>query len=276
MDRIHIGVITIDSLRYDVAMGAQLPNFKALFQEGGEDNWHLVGAHGTYTLPAHISMFTNGYFPNRNLPEVPGPYNDTKERIFRCTLEAHPSANILHPTDSSFPNIVKGFEGRGYTTVGIGGVGWFRPDRPASVIWGKDYFRHFHWGEAFLPMDDKSFENQLGVCGWILGRRGFHPKYSIFPYSGKGWPEDVPLFFFLNVASTHHPYRNQGISPEGQMRSLEYVDHHLPRLIEMLPRPMDLVICADHGDCFGEDGFWGHAIYHPKVMEVPMVYLKLR
>jgi hypothetical protein len=29
-------------------------------------------------------------------------------------------------------------------------------------------------------------------------------------------------------------------------------------------------MCADHGECFGEEGFYGHSFYHPKVFEVPM------
>jgi arylsulfatase A-like enzyme len=49
----------------------------------------------------------------------------------------------------------------------------------------------------------------------------------------------------------------------------------LPELIEALPRPLWLVIMADHGDCMGEDGLWGHSFYHPKVMEIPMTVLKI-
>ena len=31
-----------------------------------------------------------------------------------------------------------------------------------------------------------------------------------------------------------------------------------------------VILTADHGEAFGEDGFWGHGIYHEKVMNVPM------
>jgi glucan phosphoethanolaminetransferase (alkaline phosphatase superfamily) len=31
------------------------------------------------------------------------------------------------------------------------------------------------------------------------------------------------------------------------------------------------MVTADHGECFGEDGLWGHAIYHPKIMHVPLL-----
>jgi hypothetical protein len=32
-----------------------------------------------------------------------------------------------------------------------------------------------------------------------------------------------------------------------------------------------VVICAAHGDCWGEDGLWEYGFYHPKVLEVPLI-----
>jgi glucan phosphoethanolaminetransferase (alkaline phosphatase superfamily) len=60
----------------------------------------------------------------------------------------------------------------------------------------------------------------------------------------------------------------------GQVQALEYVDSHLPELLELLPDRCDLMILADHGECFGEEGLWGHSFYHPKVMEVPFAYIQ--
>ena len=83
--------------------------------------------------------------------------------------------------------------------------------------------------------------------------------------------DERPIFFFLNISSTHIPYRNGPRNVQGQAACLEYVDSHLPRLLGLLPNPCHVIIVSDHGDCMGEDGLWGHAVYHPKVMEVPMV-----
>ena len=33
-----------------------------------------------------------------------------------------------------------------------------------------------------------------------------------------------------------------------------------------------VLVCGDHGDAWGEDGFWEHGVAHPKVFEVPLVY----
>jgi arylsulfatase A-like enzyme len=46
----------------------------------------------------------------------------------------------------------------------------------------------------------------------------------------------------------------------------------LGRLVEKLPENTWLVVTSDHGELFGEDGYFGHGpINHDKVLEVPFV-----
>jgi glucan phosphoethanolaminetransferase (alkaline phosphatase superfamily) len=35
------------------------------------------------------------------------------------------------------------------------------------------------------------------------------------------------------------------------------------------------VVTADHGECLGEQGLYGHAFHHEKVMEVPLLIFRL-
>jgi len=32
-----------------------------------------------------------------------------------------------------------------------------------------------------------------------------------------------------------------------------------------------VIICADHGDCWGEDGLWEHGVSHEKTLDVPLL-----
>ena len=32
-----------------------------------------------------------------------------------------------------------------------------------------------------------------------------------------------------------------------------------------------IVLTADHGDCWGEDGLWEHGISHRRTLEVPLL-----
>ena len=35
-----------------------------------------------------------------------------------------------------------------------------------------------------------------------------------------------------------------------------------------------IIIASDHGECFGEDGLWGHSFYHEKIMTVPIIKIE--
>lgn len=56
-----------------------------------------------------------------------------------------------------------------------------------------------------------------------------------------------------------------------QKACLEYVDARIKSLLESF-KESKTIICADHGDCWGEDNLWGHGMHHEKVLEVPLVF----
>jgi hypothetical protein len=123
--------------------------------------------------------------------------------------------------------------------------------------------------------------------------------------------DERPSFWLLNVGETHYPYAKAGddtsdlphisgvhgvfkkldaIRTEGgeagdffderrlrelherQIAVLEYLDGVLERLLSRLPANTWLVVTSDHGELFGEEGYFGHGpIAHDKVLEVPFV-----
>jgi len=118
-----------------------------------------------------------------------------------------------------------------------------------------------------------------------------------------------PQYLIINICETHYPYYDGAYDPQfspyylhgfaAQMRaaaedtvvtipsytqelldrmqqrqvdSIRYVDALLPRLFERLPANTYMTITADHGDCFGEDGFVGHGeVWNKMVLEVPFL-----
>src|SRR5262249_18404291 len=59
---------------------------------------------------------------------------------------------------------------------------------------------------------------------------------------------------------------------ERQVAALEYLDGVFATLLERLPPDTLLIVPSDHGELFGEDGYFGHGpIAHEKVLEVPFV-----
>jgi hypothetical protein len=62
-----------------------------------------------------------------------------------------------------------------------------------------------------------------------------------------------------------------------QVRAVGYLDKVVEELFDVVPKNTYITITADHGELFGEDGYFGHGpIHHEKVWEVPFVEGKIR
>jgi hypothetical protein len=62
-----------------------------------------------------------------------------------------------------------------------------------------------------------------------------------------------------------------------QVHAVRYLDGVLSRLFDIVPPHTYVTVTADHGELFGEGGYFGHGpINHEKVYEVPFVEGKIR
>jgi hypothetical protein len=123
-----------------------------------------------------------------------------------------------------------------------------------------------------------------------------------------------PSFYLLNIGETHYPYalpdepedawpRISGVHgvfkhlddavPGGRLRmfnatkmkdlrsrqvgAVRYLDGVVEDLFDLVPKNTYVTITSDHGELFGEDGYFGHGpVQHEKVMEVFFVEGKVR
>lgn len=57
-----------------------------------------------------------------------------------------------------------------------------------------------------------------------------------------------------------------------QIKAIQYCDEIFFRLLEKCPDNTYFIITADHGELFGEEGYFGHGpIMHEKVFEIPFI-----
>jgi hypothetical protein len=116
-----------------------------------------------------------------------------------------------------------------------------------------------------------------------------------------------PSFYLMNVGETHYPYTLPGESGDHlprihgvhgvfkhmddslkssdssrffndqemqtlhqkQISNIEYLDTLFEKLYEKVPANTHVIVTADHGELFGEEGFFGHGpVVHEKVLEV--------
>ncbi|HVS85447.1 MAG TPA: hypothetical protein VHD91_07435 [Gaiellaceae bacterium] len=247
--------ITLDSCRYDTFVAADAPNLKAV----GET--HRALAPAAFTYASHAAMFV-GFTPW--VPERVEPFLNPKlAKIFKMAGAGFPG-NGREWVSLSGRNVVDGFRRRGYATIGTGAVDWFDTSTPTGRLLTSDFDTFYFAGPAGIAAQVAFVEEQLA-------RRA------------------QPAFVFLNVGETHVPYHFAGAAwerrnpcvPFGehndaeacrvrQRACLEHVDRALGPLLERFAAASTLV-CADHGDAWGEDGVWEHGLPHPKVLEVPLL-----
>lgn len=244
-------LITLDSLRYDVAVKALkdglTPNLEKLLPETG---WELRHTPGNFTYAAHHAFFS-GFLPT---PAEPGLH----PRLFAVEF---PGSETITEQTCVLPssNIIEGFAQHHYHTICVGGVGFFNKQSPMGQTFPQ-LFHESHWDETFGVTNRQSTKHQIDYALSILQKQKMKQR----------------IFLFLNVSATHQPsciFVEEAVedSIETQAAALAYADSQLPQLLESMQRrgPVLCIICSDHGTAFGEDGYWGHRISHPVVWEVP-------
>lgn len=248
-------LVTLDSLRFDVAVTAlelgEIPNLAALLPGGV---WEERHTSGSFTYAAHHA-FLSGFLPT---PARPGRH----PRLFAASFEGSTSTS---PRTFTFEEatLPAALAARGYRTICVGGVGFFN-GRTALGSTLPALFQEAHWSPASGVKNPDSAAVQMGKAAERL----------------RATSERV--FLLLNVAATHTPTHfyvagARRDSPETQRAALRSVDAALPVLLAALRARGDtlLIICADHGTCFGDDGYWGHRLAHPAVWTVPYAELVL-
>lgn len=243
--------LVLDTLRFDVA-SAQLaqghtPTLAALLPGGAWEERHTPGS---FTYAAHQAFFA-GFLPT---PARPGKHPRLFATRFGGSETTAPGTAVFDT-----PDIVHGFEARGYRTVCIGGVGFFNPENPLGRVL-PGYFQEAHYSQELGVTAIDSIGAQVRLACRVLDET----------------PAGRRVFLFINVSALHQP--NRGYVPGAQeddvtthAAALRYVDSRLPPLFAALRRrgPVLCLVMSDHGTCYGEDGYVGHRLAHPAVWTVP-------
>nr|WP_281423053.1 STM4013/SEN3800 family hydrolase [Sphingomonas colocasiae] len=248
--------ITIDTLRHDVAADAlragMTPALAAILPGGA---WEKRHSPSSFTYAAHQAFFA-GFLPTPVTPVRQDPA--AHERLFAARF-AGSETTSARTLAFDAPDIVTGFAMNGYHTICIGGTGFFNKQTPlGSVLPG--LFSESWWDESLGVADPASPANQADRAIASMAAR----------------PAGERLFTFVNVAACHQPnciYLPGAThdTPASQAAALAAFDRELPRLLATAQAraPVLLVICSDHGEAYGEDGYHGHRLGHAVVWDVP-------
>lgn len=259
-------LISLDSCRHDT--------FAAVHAAGRLPHLGTIGPLHRAQAPSHFTYGSHAAFWVGFTPGVEGsvvPWLNPKAgKLFRMAFDHH---RAHRDGERSFrlegANVIEGFRRQGYRTLGSGAVDWFDTNSETGAVLANPFERFFFAGNTW------SLGAQLT---WITDELAVTPA-------------DQPVFLFLNVGETHVPYWHEGAdwerwpspcvpfggagcsadeSRRRQRACLEWVDQQLGPLLARFAGATVLA-CADHGDCWGEDGLWEHGISHPATLTVPLL-----
>jgi hypothetical protein len=267
MDLNHIVFIVMDSCRHDTFMAARTPNIDRL----GEAQKRY--SYASWTAPSHHT-FAMGMLPHASPKEVFASevYKDEYTQWRGRTGHEDLAFKEFLP-DLSLPKVLKKV---GYRTVA----------RVSMPVLNKNTLISRDFDDYKLMPNHNDFKGMVDEMEF---------------------PDGEPHYYFLNLGETHYPYMLSGADlphisgvhgalkamdateaatsgrqtfEPGQMEMLrrqqvkcvEYVDGQVGRLMSTAPPNVHYIVTADHGELFGEDGYFGHGpIMHEKVFEVPFV-----
>ena len=244
--------VCLDTLRYDAAMEEQENGGTPVINRYGP--WIKCNAPGNFTYPSHHAMFA-GFLPS---PVEPTPLTKRELLFFPRNIGMGRAAP---PMSFAFEgsNFVEGLASVGYATICIGGVAFFDKRSDIGRVF-PSMFQQSYWRPAFGCGVKESPDHQIGFA--LKKIRSMAP--------------DQRVFMYINIDAIHYPnaFYLEGEtqdSVETHRAALRYVDARLKGLFEGFAarHKTFVILCSDHGSCYGEDGYLFHGFNHPVVNTVP-------
>ncbi len=266
----HLIVVVLDSLRYDAWLAASTPNLDRLGPV--ERRW----SYASWTAPSHYNLLT-GLLPHGSPPHVyasdhyKADYLRYNERLGISGIEFKRLLPALY-----LPTLLQSL---GYRTSARVSMPVLNPHTGINRDFDSYELMPRHNDMAAM-LGTMSFDAQPSF--WLLNVGETHYPYALPDEDPAQWPRVSGVHGVVKElaagAATEPPepaafdQRELDQLRERQVRALEYVDGVMDRLYKAVPRNTWLVVTSDHGELFGEDGYFGHGpIAHEKVFEVPFV-----
>lgn len=265
----HVVFIVMDSCRFDTFVAAKTPHIDQL---GSVEKRY---SYASWTAPSHYA-FTMGMLPHLSPTEVFA--SEVYKEEFSLWTDRTGSASMAFKDflpELSLPAVLRKL---GYRTVA----------RVSMPVLNRFTLINQHFDDYRLMDNHNDFAGMVAEID-------FDPRQ--------------PHYYFLNLGETHYPYmlngkdlphisgvhgvfkslgENKGkvggkvdeffeleemkMLHDQQVKCVEYIDKLFGELVEKAPSNTYFIVTSDHGELFGEEGYFGHGpIMHEKCFEVPMV-----
>lgn len=262
----HVVFIILDSCRYDSFVAAATPNIDRL----GKTERRF--SYASWTSPSHAVMLM-GLMPHSSPSGVVA--SEVYKKEYKLWIERLGVSDLSFRTfvpQMSLPKVLKDL---GYETIARVSMPVLNPYTVMSR-----YFDDYQ-----LMEDHNDFAGMVSE----LDLSGERPRFYFFNLGETHYPYMLPRDQMPHLSGLHGTLQHldtEASLAEGpafdaeqmqawhrqQIRCVEHVDGLIGQLFTKCPPQTWFIITADHGELFGEDGYFGHGpIHHEKVLEVPFV-----
>lgn len=273
-------LIIFDSCRYDSFVKARPKTMKRLGKV--EKRW----SYASWTSPSHYNFLT-GLMPHSSPKHVYA--SEYYKKDFLCFNERLGQENI------EFKSLVPKLFLPAFLRDSLG----YRTNAMVSLPVLNPYTVLNNGFDTYKLMDKHNdMRAMVRQMQWAEDRPSFHLMNvgeTHYPYALPDEPPDQ----WPRISGVHGVFKHLDDEVVGgkllvrrekffdkkkldalrqrQIDAVKYLDGVVEELFDTVPKNTYITITADHGELFGEDGFFGHGpIQHDKVFEVPFVEGKIR
>jgi len=273
-------LITFDSCRYDAFVKAKP---KAIGKIGEiEQRW----SYATWTAPSHYNLLT-GLMPHTSPSNVYASEYYKKdfvrfnERLGTDNIEFKSLVPKMY-----LPCFLK--DTMKYRTNALVSLPVLNPKTLINTGFDEYKLMDSHNDMRAMLKEMKFSEEQPSF--YMLNVGETHYPYALPSEPRDEWPKisGVHGIFkhlddhivggkLLDQKEKHFDQAKLKTLRQRQIDAVKYLDTVVEELLDTVPKNTYVTITADHGELFGEEGYFGHGpVQHDKVFEVPFVEGKIR
>lgn len=268
----HVVVVILDSLRYDSLLAAQprvLPRLGPIERRF---------TYATWTAPSHYALLT-GLLPHR------APTGVVAHEVYRDDLGAWAPRLGLPAAGwgAMLPDLwlPRWLQAHGYQTGARVSLPTLNPATPLNRAFD-DYTQAERHNDLPALLASLRFDGGRPWF-WLVNAGETHYPYATAEEPEAHWPKLHGVHgVFRRLAAGAPVHASEAAEAfdaarldllrRRQVRAAAHCDRALEALFDACPRGTRIIVTADHGECFGEGGWFGHGpIPHEKVLEVPFV-----
>jgi hypothetical protein len=273
-------LIVLDSCRFDSFVAAEARTIRRL--GALERRW----SYASWTAPSHYNLLM-GLLPHASPPRVyASEYykRDLARYTERLGVEDVGFKRLL--PSLWLPTLLKTL---GYRTHAMVSLPVLNPATPLNRDF--DTFTLMPTHNDMAAMLDRLTFDAAHPSFYLLNVGETHYPFALPSEDPTAWPRisgvhgvfqhlDAQMVGGALVESEPLPELDQAQLDHLRRRQIDtvrYLDGVFARLFDLVPPDTYITVTADHGELFGEQGYFGHGpIQHDLVYEVPLVEGKLR